>query len=176
MLLIVDSNIIIDLYHGNLLSLLQKYTKLQNIRLLTSDFIEIEVARYLRNVHPAGVHGTFSLKKYGIKVSSLSGIEVEKAEQFGKKYPKISRPDASLIILIQKNPHAMLLTGDKALKKAVQSECGLSTVHGTLWLVEQFIINGLISPEDADDTFARMLKYGRRLPQREIQNMLEKYR
>ena len=65
----------------------------------------------------------------------------------------------------------MLLTGDKALRQ-VAKEYNIE-VHGTIWLVEQMIIEKVITVGIAKVAFAKMRQSGSRLPSAEITRILE---
>ncbi|MGG4760607.1 DUF3368 domain-containing protein [Klebsiella pneumoniae] len=72
-----------------------------------------------------------------------------------------SRNDCFALCLA-KQEQCPLLTGDKALRELAQSE-GIE-VKGTLWIVEEMLHHGLITPSMAREAYNRMRDAGRRLP------------
>ena len=48
-------------------------------------------------------------------------------------------------------------------------------VHGTIWLVEQIVNAGLITPKRARQAYDAMRKAGRRLPWDEVEEQLQKF-
>lgn len=73
-------------------------------------------------------------------------------------------------LTLAKHQKCQLLTGDKALRKIADS---LNVeVHGTIWLVEQMIIQKKITVEAAKVSFQRMQTSGSRLPWNKIDNLL----
>jgi len=69
---------------------------------------------------------------------------------------------------------AILLTGDKDLRHYTESEH--IEVHGTLWIFDQLVKSGLLKPKDAANKLESLLNQGRRLPKKESQNRIAKWR
>ena len=55
-----------------------------------------------------------------------------------------------------------LITGDAQLHKVAETE-GVE-LKGTIWIIEQFVKQKLMTPDDALNTFELMRSKGRRLP------------
>lgn len=68
---------------------------------------------------------------------------------------------------------AMLLTGDGALRELAESE-GMA-VHGTLWMLDELVRRAVVRPEQAADGLERIIKYGRRLPERECRRRIRRW-
>ena len=68
-------------------------------------------------------------------VATLNGEEVEKASSIVASTPALSIIDGFALVVVEKHPGCILLTGDKRMRlKAEESkvEC-----HGVLWIVEE---------------------------------------
>jgi hypothetical protein len=50
------------------------------------------------------------------------------------------------------------------------------TVAGIIYIFDQFVEHGLLSPADAAEKLEILLKYNNRLPKREIEARLSKWR
>ena len=79
-----------------------------------------------------------------------------------------------MALALAKQEKCPLLTGDRDLKKAAELE-GVF-VSGTLWLVEQLIIHGLITVGVAKQSYEQMKVNGRRLPWFLVEQHLESLR
>jgi len=73
------------------------------------------------------------LKRMGLEEEELSEAEVGELLRFNTVYRAPGHADLSTIVLAQRLG-AILLTGDRALRRAAQKE-GLE-VHGVLWLLD----------------------------------------
>jgi predicted nucleic acid-binding protein len=80
--------------------------------------------------------------------------------EFEEKY-KVSFYDAALLLYAKKEK-AILLSGDKALRKAAKRE--KVAVKGTLWVLEELVKNKNIEVDQAVLILERMFLLGRRLP------------
>lgn len=86
-------------------------------------------------------------------------------------YPKLSIYDAFALTLAA-HESAPLLTGDGHLRSAADSE-GIR-VYGTLWLMEQMLIQELLTLPEMEAAYEAMLAVQRRLPQQEIRRQLKR--
>ena len=66
------------------------------------------------------------------------------------------------LLVLAKQEQCPLLTGDKNLRKAAESE--QVEVHGTLWVVNGLLQHQLITPDSARVAYQKMKAKGRRLP------------
>ena len=157
-LLISDANIFIDLEEGKLIKLLfQLPYKFSLPDILFIEELEIE-HQYLIGL--------------GLLLRILESKTMTYAMELIPRYTKASRNDCfALALAIQEE--CSLLTGDKALREAANSE-GV-VVMGTLWIIEQLIRQNLITVAQARAAYTRMKNAGRRLPwllaERELQEI-----
>lgn len=97
----------------------------------------------------------------GLTLSELTGETMAYAMALIPRYTRASRNDCFALALAAQEK-CTLLTGDKALRHAAETESVM--VKGTLWLVELMVRQGLINIEQAREAFQRMNEAGRRLP------------
>ncbi|WP_233208929.1 MULTISPECIES: DUF3368 domain-containing protein [unclassified Erwinia] len=97
----------------------------------------------------------------GLKLQELLPATMEFAWQLTQRVTGPGRHDCFALALA-KQEKCPLLTGDRALRKAAESE--KLTVMGSLWVVEQLVLLGTISPAQARTAYRRMKDAGRRLP------------
>ena len=146
-LLISDANILIDMEEGQLLRQVFGLPFVFRVPdLLFFDELEEQHAHWL---------------EYGLKLGTLTGDSVKQVSQLTQKYHHPSRNDCMALVLAQQE-QCPLLTGDRYLRQAAEKE-GV-VVKGTLWLVEQLVIQGLMTADDARNSYQRMKDNGRRLP------------
>lgn len=146
-LLISDANILIDLEEGQLIELMFKLP----YRFSIPDILFFEE---LEEEHQ-------HLLDLGLNLRELSSETILYAMELIPRYAQASRNDCFALALAAKE-RCPLLTGDKALRKAAESESVM--VRGTLWLVEMMVKQQLISTNQARKAYRRMEAAGRRLP------------
>ncbi|WP_457637556.1 hypothetical protein [Oceanithermus sp.] len=88
----------------------------------------------------------------------------------GLKTAALSMTDALVLYYARENK-AILIASDGALRKQAK-RCGLE-VHGAIWIAEQALNKGLISPEELCAWLDGWTVSGRRLPQKEINRLRE---
>ena len=101
------------------------------------------------------------LVELGLLLGELSPEAMIYSFELRQKYSGPSMNDCFALALA-KQERCPLLTGDMALRKAAKKEAIL--VQGTLWVVEQLVIHGALSVEEAQAAYDKMAKAGRRLP------------
>jgi predicted nucleic acid-binding protein len=112
------------------------------------------------------------LEQLGVRRCELSGSQVEKVAEMAARYLRPSRLD--LFALVQaKGEGAVLLTDDGDLRAAAENE-GLQ-VHGTLWLLDQLVAQGVVSKERAVEGLKQMKKAGSWLPKEEVGRRLRSW-
>lgn len=158
LLLISDSCVLIDIEEGYLTSSLFSLP------------YQFAVPDTLFAEELSGQHG--DLLKLGLITKTLRGELIGEAYNLRQQYNKPSLNDL-LALILAADEHAILLTGDKALRQ-VASKYNVE-VHGTIWLVEQMIIEKLITAEVAKIAFSRMKQSGSRLPWKEVTQIIEIY-
>ena len=158
LLLISDTNILIDVEDGNLTPLIFRLP------------YEITVPDVLFELELKEQHS--HLLQAGLKIKSLTAEFVQRTEILSAKYPGPSLMDQYTLALAlqEKSP---LLTGDKDLRSAAKAE-GVE-VHGTLWIVEELLKAKIIEQSQARNSFDSMKSKGSRLPWIDVENLLEKW-
>lgn len=146
-LLISDANILIDLEEGMLLDWLFRLG------------FQVKVADILYEEELKANHS--HLLGLGLQIGELSAAAMLDALDLVQRYRAPSRNDCFALALARQE-QCPLLTGDKALRKAAESEAVV--VKGTLWVVEQMVEQKLIDKARAFDAYDRMEQAGRRLP------------
>lgn len=154
-LLISDANILIDLEDGRLITELFKLPfQFQVPDMLFVDELEAD-------------HGY--LLEHGLQLGELSPASMAEVEILVKKYKQPSRYDCFALVLA-KQEHCRLLTGDQNLRKAAEQEN--VEVKGTLWIVEAMITHQVITIPVARLAYQQMKQKGRRLPWELAENRL----
>ena len=97
----------------------------------------------------------------GLVVKDLNEALVTRVAQLATQYPRPGRNDSFALVLAA-NEECPLLTGDKDLRSAAETEN--VEVRGTLWLVNELVTSGKISVNVARGAYQRMRVHGRRLP------------
>ncbi len=85
---------------------------------------------------------------------------------------RLSFPDKTALYLA-KTLRAMVLTGDNLFRKQAIS-FHLET-HGLLWILEQWVSLGWVKPQEARELLERLMLFNDRLPQKECQELIEKW-
>jgi predicted nucleic acid-binding protein len=158
-LCIVDTNILIDLHVGGLL---QELFRLP-FRLAAPDVIIAELDE------PDGE----ALVEYGLESIELVGEQVLEVAELLSRYRSVSTSDLFALVLARTHK-ATLLTGDRHLTEMATQE-GVA-VHGILWVLDEMVRLGVVSPVQAAQALRQMLKQGSRLPQTECQKRLRRWR
>lgn len=158
-LLITDTNIWIDLDHGDLL----EQVFLLPYSICTSDFAKEEI-------HTVD---TDELERRGLSFLALEANFIFELARFRMEKPAIAIADMAGFILAREN-QAILVTGDKHL--VVFSRENQVVVHGLLWLMDEMIENRILLATEAANKLRRMIEKGARLPNEECQRRLEKWK
>ncbi len=151
-ILVTDTNIWIDLLHGDIL---EEVFHLP-YQFCTSDFARQE----FRSIHPD------QLEDWGLQFQELAGEYVLEITRIQQIRPRLSIPDVAALILAR-NLGAILITGDRGLN-LFASDQGL-TVHGVLWLLDEMVASSTISREKAVRSLEQMRIHGARLPDEECE-------
>ena len=146
--LFCDANVLIDLEDGGLLEVFFR---------LPFRF-RIPVDLYIDELREQ--HARLRQQRE-LKLEELDAGTLEVAGRLFRRYGGINEHD-SFALALAKRGAGILLTGDRRLRAAAERE--KVSVHGTLWIVEQLLEFGLVSPEQAWTAFERMKAAGRRLP------------
>lgn len=157
MLLISDSNILIDMEEGRVLELMFQLPErfaVPNV-LYEEELIERHAALPARGLLVVEVREEFMLE----------------AQRLRTLYRRPSMNDL-LALALAKQEGCPLLTGDSRLREAAEIE--LVPVSGTLWLMERLWTEGLIDLAFLRQAYDLMRQSGRRLPVAEIDAQLSR--
>jgi predicted nucleic acid-binding protein len=152
---VTDTNVWIDLDIGGLTDLIFRLP----LNLQAPDVIVAELER------PDGT----TLAGRGLQVRELTGSQALEVVRLARRYIRPSRSDLFALVLAR-SQGATLLTGDRHLRSAAESE-GVK-VHGTLWLIDELVGAGLLEKREAIERLSRMVRAGRRLPAEEVKKRI----
>ena len=111
------------------------------------------------------------LEKDLLRVHRLSVEDVKKVHALQRAHSKaLTFPDYSCLFLA-KEMSAILLTGDKALRRAAQAN--RLRVHGTLWVMDELLKAKIIDHEKAYQKLSFLMQINKRLPRIESKNRLK---
>lgn len=158
-LLISDTNVIVDLEDGLLISELFQ---------LPYQFAvpDILYAEELQEQHS-------HLLQMGLEQLSLSPASMQYTVELVARYRNPSFHDC-LALALARQENCPLVTGDKRLREAADQE-GIEK-RGTVWLVDQLLAHRIISAVQATVAIRRMREAGSRLPWSVLQTVIDKYR
>jgi len=157
-LLISDANILIDVEIGGLVA-----------PMFSLDY-RFSVPDVLFYEELDEQHGY--LVEMGLEIRELDERMVARVSELAGQYKRPGRYDLFALVLAAAE-NCPLLTGDKDLKAAAESEN--VDVRGTLWLVEEMVRAGKISVQIARNAYQRMQVHGRRLPWKEAEERLTQF-
>lgn len=113
------------------------------------------------------------LPSYGLQVLEIEERFMREAYRLRGIYTQPSQNDLFALALA-KQEQCSLLTGDKKLRAVAKKED--VTVRGTLWLIERLLEERKITITTAEQAYNRMKKEGRRLPWKEVDTQIKKFR
>lgn len=163
--LVTDANVWIDLQVANLLADVVKL----RVVLVIPDIVHAEMERVRPEVYEA-LKRPIDLRD--VLVGELDGDGVSLASDLGTTYPKPQRPDL-FALAIAKTSNAILVTGDRDLRQAAETE-GVE-VHGTLWLLKTMVLQSVLAKPRAREALQQMRSSDRRLPERDCRRLLEEW-
>lgn len=157
--LISDANVIIDMEDCGLTALMLK---------LPYQFLVPDLLYYseLEEHHP-------ELLDQGLEVVELSPETMTRAGNLEQQYRKPSINDCFALAAAEQEK-CPLITGDGALRKAALSEN--VEIRGTLWVMEELVVNQLITVDRVSAAFDTLKEQGCRLPWGEVNKLLERLR
>jgi hypothetical protein len=153
---VVDTCICIDIYHGNLLSVLHGF------KMVLPDVLAAELHE------PPGT----VFVNAGWQLRTFSGDEVAAVYTLTSRYKAPSVPDL-FTLLAAKRDGIILLTGDRALRTAAEQE-GVEA-HGFLWLLDNLVGTQPLPPHQAAQSLRSVLAQGCRLPKAECERRLRRW-
>lgn len=156
---VTDTNIWIDLYAGGII---HEAFQLP-LRFVAPDVVIAELHE------PDGE----ALGSLGLQQDELASDEVRLVVQLASRYPAPSRVDLFTLALA-KARGAVLLTGDRHLRRAAEQE--KVPVYGTLWILDELVRQGIVTPQKAAQALEKMRAKGTRLPRAECERRLKQWR
>lgn len=154
-----DASVLIDFWHGNLLSALFALP----YRWLSPDLTLAE----LKAPDPQ------MLLSLGLRQAAFDGQEIMNIVQLREKYRALSLPDCAALFLAGRE-RALFLTGDRRLQKIANKDFRL-TVHGSLWALDRLLGAQHITQAQAAQALRLMMQVGSRLPPAECQKRLAQW-
>ena len=156
MTLLVDANVLIDLWHVGGLSVLT--------RIAPGEVLDIVLEEECLDDHNPGIKQ--AVHKAGIREVSTYAEWLDTAMQL--KNASLSICDA-LNLYYAKTFHRILLTNERPLREKCRQH--RVSVHGTLWVIEQSYRQKLVSVRDLCEWLSILPAKGSRFPQSEILRM-----
>ena len=101
------------------------------------------------------------LVERGLEERTLSGHELNRILELNALYPNPSPRDLAVLVVADVDG-GIVVTGDAPLRSAAESEG--QTVHGVLWLLDQFVADDIITDARALAALNAMIEQGSRLP------------
>jgi len=151
LLLVFDCTVLIDLREGGVLSDLAR---------LPHDLFVCDVnAEELRK--KSKKRWKRHLKEAGVEVRELPPEGMVRLLDLAGRHRSPCQEDLFALALALWL-EGTLLTGDADLRRAAEAE--RCPVHGTLWLLDEMVRQGIIQATAADAALAKMLKADRRIP------------
>lgn len=144
---IIDTNVLIDLYRGEILNELFALPYV----FISPDVILDEL------LEPDGV----TLMRLGLQRGELSGDRVLEVEGLSFHHRNIAVNDLFALVLASSRG-LPLLTGDSRLRTLALKHN--VRVHGTLWILDELVAKGVIVPVKASQALRQMIDHGSRLP------------
>lgn len=151
MRLVVDTCALIDLHNGKCLDAVGQ----AGYELLIPDVMRLELKQPSWD----------DLSRYGLLAIPGSPQNIEYVYSLRGTFPRPSLYDL-FCLAIAKRENILLITGDKFLRQAAESEGVM--VHGILWLLDELVQSRNFSPHEALTSLNDTLSAGSRLPIAEI--------
>jgi len=149
---IVDTNILIDLYWGDII---------EKLFLLPYEFFSPDVI-IDELFQPEGK----DLLSLGLKSYELNADGVREVSHLAEQYRNIAINDL-FALTIAKITGFPLLTGDSDLRKLAGTY--KISVHGILWVLDEMVCREILKPVEAICALCKMLRHGSRLPHQECE-------
>lgn len=157
-LLISDTNVIVDLEDGLLISELFQ---------LPYQFAVPDIL-YAEELEEQHSH----LLGMGLEQMSLNSASMQYTVELVARYRNPSFHDC-LALALARQEGCPLVTGDRRLREAAEQE-GVEK-RGTVWIIDQLLDHGVIGAEEAALAVQRMREAGSRLPWAALEAVIAKY-
>jgi predicted nucleic acid-binding protein len=113
------------------------------------------------------------LEALGLERIEFTSSQVARAVALKSRYTNLSLEDA-FALLAARHARTTLVTGDAVLRKAACRE-GVDC-HGTLWLLEWLVDDGILAPAAAVAALQGMVDAGSRFPDRDCARLIKRWR
>ncbi len=133
--IVSDTSAIIDL---QIARLLQKLPLLPYTIVIPAPLFENELLDF-------SIEEKNELRRIGFEVRHLPGEGVKKAMEYSDTYVALSLNDCFALAVTEDSEEALLLTGDKKLRKAADKE--MVETRGVLWAMRELHNEGICSTE-----------------------------
>lgn len=157
-ILVSDTNVWIDLHHGELLDAVFELP----YRFVTSDFAYDELRK------PPGR----TLAERGLEIQAFAADQLEVLLELRKAHSNPSLADVSCFFLARENGWP-LVTGDRKLRTAGQDQ--QVEVRGVLWILDELARFNIVGGQDLAAALQTMLDCGSRLPDNECRQRIKKW-
>lgn len=158
-LLITDTNIWIDLDHGDLVDQIFKLPH----SICTADVARSEIQSLDAN----------ELERKGLTFLSLSSALVGELALLMRENRRIGSADMAGFLLAREQ-ESILVTGDRNLKEF--SRQNNVETHGLLWLMDEMVSKGILPMSEASEKLKIIIERGARLPFDECQKRFEDWK
>jgi predicted nucleic acid-binding protein len=97
---------------------------------------------------------------------------IARCEAVVQSNARLSLADVSVYVYAAEI-NAMVLTGDKVMREFSQSQ-GIET-HGILWLLNELVVQGILTPVKAAEYLERLMEINSRLPNDECEKLFNNW-
>ncbi len=156
-----DASVLIDIHKAGIL---QVYS-LANFKLVLPDVVHRELSEM----------SDIDFEDLGFQIANLEGSDVLSVKSILDRHSGISIPDVFALVLAEKLPNSILLTGDRKLRKIAATRN--VEVHGVLWILDQLFEQRLLTVSvvlEVLDLFSEDLAV--RLPEKYLSIYRKKYK
>jgi rRNA-processing protein FCF1 len=165
-IVINDTNIFLDLYDAGLLDVFFQLP----VQVHTVDFVINEITRpeQQKVIQPLIDRGILVVKDY-------PSTSIPNLYQFNQECGgNLTLTDSTVIYYAQSLAGCRILTGDRQLRNRAE-ERGIM-VSGILYVFDQLVEHNLVSPYEVSQKLEALFRINARLPKREIEIRLEKWK
>lgn len=155
-----DASILFDLLD---IDLVDEFCQLPYEKILTDTILGEFDQETLRGYHAVFDQGL--IKIHPLSVDQLNSvIALQRSLSSALSFPDFS------CFFLAKELAAMLLTGDKPLRKVARKN--RIRAHGILWVFDQLVSNNILDHRKAHQKLSLLMKINKRLPQKECERRL----
>lgn len=163
-IIVNDTNIFIDMHSIGLLGLMCELPhEIHTVDFVVSEIINPDQKAVFDQMIASGK----------IMVNSFTSTEVSEIfEEYSAVSGNLSITDCSVCYYARKNSVPML-TGDRRLRKYAEQQS--IEVHGILFLFDEMVATGVLSPHKAAEKLSELMMLNARLPKTEITSRTDKW-